>query len=147
MSLRKVLTGRVSHTLLSSTFRTPTAAFCTASQTPNTPRYSLASKIAVAVPAALLGSWIVLSKDPGTRIVIAFQLPVRLARDVACAATVAAGSIPLNALAKFQYKYFCMTSMLQAIEHVLDLKECCNGPSCFGCRLQVVFERASRGSV
>ncbi len=91
MSLKKVLTGRVCHTLLSSTVRTPSAAFCTASQAPITPRYSLATKLAVAIPTALLGSWILFSEDPGTRVVIALQLPLRLARDIACAATIAAG--------------------------------------------------------
>ena len=53
---------------------------------------SAAAKIGIAVPTVLIGSWVVSSKDPATRALIAFQLPVRFARDVICAGLIAAGT-------------------------------------------------------
>ena len=55
------------------------------------PGLSTAAKLGIAVPTVLIGSWVVSSKDPATRVAIAFQLPVRFARDVICAGLIAAG--------------------------------------------------------
>lgn len=52
---------------------------------------STAATFGIAVPTILIGSWVVTSKDPGTRAVIAVQLPLRFARDIICAGLIAAG--------------------------------------------------------
>lgn len=82
---------RLSHGLLTHATRSFSDTAAQHSPVAKKAGLSVAAKIGIAVPTVLIGSWVVSSKDPATRAAIAFQLPVRFARDVFCAGLIAAG--------------------------------------------------------
>ena len=89
--MRSSSLGRLSQRLLQYSARSFTEAAQNTSAVKKPAGLSTAAKFGIAVPAVATAYWVASSKDPGTRAVIAFQLPVRFARDVICAGLIAAG--------------------------------------------------------
>lgn len=91
--MRSSSLGRLSQGLVTFGIRTFSGTAAQQSPTAKKAGLSTAAKFGIAVPAVGIGAWVISSKDPGTRAAIAFQLPVRFARDVICAGLIAAGRL------------------------------------------------------
>ena len=96
--MRSSSLGRLSQRLLQYSARSFTEAAQNTFAVKKPAGLSTAAKFGIAVPAVATAYWVASSKDPGTRAVIAFQLPVRFARDVICAGLIAAGMSPTKCL-------------------------------------------------
>ena len=103
--MRSSSLGRLRQRLLQYSARSFTEAAQNTSAVKKPAGLSTAAKFGIAVPAVATAYWVASSKDPGTRAVIAFQLPVRFARDVICAGLIAAGTSPTHCLSKAECRF------------------------------------------